>query len=93
MGIKVLDPTLGAEGEAPHLAPPLPSLEGRTVGFIDNGKYNVAPFLDHVADILRSRYGVKGVMHRRKPDTSRPVPAEVLAELRAADAILSAVGD
>ena len=32
-------------------------------------------------------------IRRRKPDTSRPVPPEMLAELAVADAIVSGIGD
>ena len=43
--------------------------------------------------ILRSRFGVREFIRRRKPDSSRPAPPEMLGELGGADAILSAVGD
>jgi hypothetical protein len=46
-----------------------------------------------VEDILRTRFGVREFIRRRKPDSSRPVPAATLGELSGADAILSAVGD
>jgi hypothetical protein len=43
--------------------------------------------------ILRSEHGVAEVRRFKKPDASRPVPSEVLAEMQACDAIISAVGD
>ena len=93
MSIRVLDPRLDPEGEDPRMAPALASLDGATVGFIDNAKIGTAVFLDHLERMLRERHGVRDVMRRRKPDSSRPVPREMLAELSAADAIVSAVGD
>lgn len=93
MGIKVLDPTLDAETEAVGLAARLSSLEGRTVGLLDNHKHNVDRFLDHVESLLRSRHGVKLVVRVLKPDQSRPAPPEALAELSRCDAAVSAVGD
>lgn len=93
MSIRVLDPRLDPEGEAPRLAPPLASLRGATVGFIDNAKIGTARFFDHLEAMLRERDGVRDVIRRRKPDSSRPVPREMLAELSAAGAIVSAVGD
>jgi hypothetical protein len=93
MTIRVLDPRADAEGEAMAMAPPLASLKGATVGFIDNAKIGTAEFYDHVEAILRARFGIREVIRRRKPDSSRTVPPEMLAELSAADAILSAVGD
>jgi len=93
MGLRVLDPRLDAEGEAMAMAPPLRSLEGVTIGLLDNAKIGTAQFFDHVERILRSRWGVREFVRRRKPDSSRPAPPELLSELSAADAVLSAVGD
>jgi hypothetical protein len=43
--------------------------------------------------ILRTEHGVAEVMRFKKPDASRPVPSEVLAEMKGCDAVISAVGD
>jgi len=59
----------------------------------DFAKIGTARFYDHVADILTSRFGVREVIRRRKPDSSRPVSPELLGELSAADAIVSGIGD
>ena len=93
MSVRVLDPRLDAEGEATKLAPALVSLRGTVVGLLDNAKVGTARYFDYVEDILKSRYGVREVIRRRKPDASRPAPVEMLGELSAADAIVSAVGD
>jgi hypothetical protein len=93
MPITVLDPTCGMATRAARMAPRLRSLGGTTVGLLDNGKMNVDRFLDHVEEILRSRHGVKDVVRRRKPNMSAPAPPDVLRELAACDAVVSAVGD
>ncbi|HXJ84635.1 MAG TPA: hypothetical protein VMS64_38830 [Candidatus Methylomirabilis sp.] len=93
MGLRVLDPRLEAEGEEMTVAPPLRSLEGAVIGLLDNAKIGTERFYDHVESILRSRFGVREFIRRRKPDSSRPVPPQMLGEMRGADAILSAVGD
>ena len=93
MSLTVLDPRLEAEGEPMTMAAPLRSLAGATVGLLDNAKIGTASFFDHVEGILRARFGVRDVIRRRKPDSSRPAPPEVLGALAGADAILSAVGD
>ncbi|HEY7037740.1 MAG TPA: hypothetical protein VID28_02760 [Methylomirabilota bacterium] len=93
MGLKVLDPRLDAEGEAMTLATPLRSLEGATIGLLDNAKIGTAVLFDHVQRILTSRFGVREFIRRRKPDSSRPAPPEILGELSAADAVISAIGD
>jgi len=93
MTLRVLDPRQAPEGDAPRLAPPLPSLQGTVVGLLDNTKIGTARFYDHVAEILRAQFGVREVIRRRKPDLSRPAPAEILGELSGADAIISGIGD
>jgi len=93
MSLRVLDPRLDAEGEAMTLAMPLRGLEGTIIGLLDNAKIGTAGFYDHVQSILASRFGVREFIRRRKRDSSRPAPAEMLAELSGADAIISAIGD
>ncbi len=93
MTLRVLDPRLEADGEALRLAPPLTSLNGALIGMIDNAKIGTERFFDFVEEILRKDYGVREVIRRRKPDSSRPVPPQMLAELSGADAMLSAIGD
>jgi hypothetical protein len=93
MTLRVLDPRLEAEGDATKPAPALASLHGAVFGLLDNAKVGTTRYFDHLEEILRSRYGVREFIRRRKPDSSRPVPEELLAELSAADAIVSAVGD
>ena len=93
MTLRVLDPRLFAEGEPVRMAPPLKALDGAVVGLLDNAKIGTARFYDHVEDLLRTRYGVREFIRRRKPDSSRPVPSATLGELSAADAIVSGIGD
>ncbi len=93
MSLQVLDPTAeDIAAETTHAAH-LTSLQGRTVGLLDNGKIRVRELLDHVEDILRAEHGVARVIRLKKPDASRPTPADVTAEMQAADAVISAVGD
>lgn len=93
MSITVLDPTPGTAAEAARMAPALPALAGCTVGLLDNRKFNVERFLDHVEQILRSEHGVAEVMRRRKANQNAPVPPRMLADLATCDAVISAVGD
>lgn len=93
MSLRVLDPRLDAEGEPMTPARPLRSLEGTTIGLLDNAKIGTAVLFDHVQSILASRFGVREFIRRRKPDSSRPAPPDMLGELSAADAIISAIGD
>ena len=93
MTLRVLDPRQSAHGEALRMAPPLASLNGAVVGMIDNAKIGTKQLFDFIEEILRSEYGVRECIRRRKPDATRPVPQPMLLEMRGADAILSAIGD
>ena len=93
MTLRILDPRLAADGEAMRMAPALPSLDGVVIGMIDNAKIGTERFFDFVEQILRKEYGVREFIRRRKPDSSRPVPPKMLAEMSGADAMLSAIGD
>jgi len=93
MSLMVLDPRQVPEGEALRLAPALPSLEGAVVGMIDNAKIGTERLFDFIEEILRKDYGVREFIRRRKPDATRPVPPQLLAEMSGADAILSSTGD
>jgi hypothetical protein len=93
MTLRVLDPRLAADGEATRMAPALATLEGALIGLLDNAKIGTERFYDHVEEILKTRYRVRELIRRRKPDSSRPVPPEMLAEMSAADGIVSGIGD
>jgi len=93
MTLRVLDPRQFAEGEAVQPAPPLPAFDGAVIGLLDNAKIGTARLYDHLEEILRTRLRVREVIRRRKPDSSRPVPANILGELSSADAIVSGIGD
>ena len=93
MTLRVLDPRQSAQGEAMRMAPALLSLNGAVIGLLDNAKIGTQRLFDFIEEILREEHGVRECIRRRKPDASRPVPPEMLAELSGADAVLSAIGD
>jgi hypothetical protein len=93
MTLKVLDPRLDPEGEALRPAPPLASLDGTVIALLDNAKIGTERFFDFVAGILESEHGVREFIRRRKPDATRPVTPEMLAEMSGADALVAAIGD
>lgn len=93
MPLRILDPTLDADAEAPALAPALASLDGAVIGLLDNAKIGTERFFDFLAEMLSRQFGVREFIRCRKPDTTRPVPREMLLSMSSADAIISAVGD
>jgi hypothetical protein len=94
MSIRVLNPTFEEAATAANTVGKLTTLAGCTVGLLDNSKVNVNKILDYTEEILKTRHGVKAVRRFRKPDASRPAPAEVFtAAAKECDVFISAVGD
>jgi hypothetical protein len=93
MTIRVFDPTAEDAATTTTGTRRLESLEGRTIGLLDNGKFHVHELLDHIEEMLRTQYGVAQVLRFRKPDASRPAPPAVIADLQRCEAVISAVGD
>jgi hypothetical protein len=93
MSIRVLDPTAEVDASLADNMARLDSFQGRTIGLLDNGKIRVHELLNHMEDMFVSQHGVARVLRFKKPDASRPAPAEVVADMKQCDAIVSAVGD
>lgn len=93
MPISVLDPTSEEMVATSQTTARLTSLQGRVIGLLDNGKIRVHELLNFIETLLRTEQGVADVLRFKKPDASRPVPSEVLAEMKVCDAVISAVGD
>lgn len=93
MSIRVLNPTFEEAVAVTQAVGKLSTLAGRTVAMLDNSKINVNKILDYAEEILITRHGVKTVKRLRKPDASRPAPAEVFVAARECDVFISAVGD
>ena len=93
MAICVLNPTPEEPVATSHRAPRRSSLVGCTVGLLDNRKLRVHELFNALDSLLRTEHGVAEVLRFKKPDFSRPMPAEVLAALTACDAVITGVGD
>ena len=71
----------------------LDTLQGKTVGFISNGKEGTKGFFTHLDQILREEYGVAQVVSRTKSNYSAPADAHIVAEIKGWDAVVSGLGD
>lgn len=91
--IEILDPRGDVETESLPIAQRLDSLEGTTVGLLDNSKSNADIFLQAVGEHLESSYGVEEVVYRRKDKS--PIPADSMADQlhSQCDAVVNAYGD
>lgn len=93
MSFQVLDPTPEKAPPVGQLAPRLDTLQGKTIGFISNGKEGTKGFFRHLDQILRNEYGVAQVVGRTKSNYSAPADAHIVAEIKTWDAVVSGIGD
>lgn len=90
----VLHPAAEDLAQKHSLAPRLRSLQGITLGLIDNHKRNADIYLDEVGRLLQTQYGVAKIIKYRKDSQSMPTPAGVMDDLATkCDAIIHAVAD
>lgn len=69
------------------------TLEGATLGILENNKEFSDWVLDRVRDRLRASVGVKEVVQRSKHHLAQPAALQILEELNArCDAVLLGVG-
>ena len=79
--IRVLSP-IGVVKAQTVAVPSLPqSWAGRTVGFLDNTKANFDRLAGDLGALLRERYGVAAVVHRKKGNASTPASPDLIEEL------------
>jgi hypothetical protein len=93
MVFRVLDPTNENAPAIGQLAPRPASLEGKTVGFISNGKEGTKGFFTHLDRMLREDFGVANVVMRTKSNYSAPADAHIVDEIKNWDAVVSGIGD
>jgi len=92
----VLSPEGKAQSSAAKVAslPQFADLHGKVIGLLDNSKPNADKLGERFEQLLREKYGVAGVVKRRKLTAQQGAPKQYLDELAAqADFILSGLGD
>ena len=93
MTFRVLDPTPETAPLVGQLAPRLDTLQGKTIGFISNGKEGTKGFFAHLDRMLREEHGVSQVVMRTKSNYSAPADPYIVDEIRSWDAVISGIGD
>jgi len=91
--IRVFDPTHEAKAPSVQPAARLSTLQGRTVGFISNGKEGTQGFFAHLDRMLRQEFGVADVISRVKSNYSAPADGYIVGEIANWDAIVTGIGD
>ena len=92
--ITVLSP-VGERRQATLALPPLPNdLRGLTVGFLDNTKHNFDLLVHEMGTLLKERFGVKAVVHRKKANASTAAADEIIEGLaKDCDLVFAGSGD
>ena len=91
--IEVLNPVaLAAKLEFKN-APRIDSLEGKVIGFLDNGKPNFDLFLDKVEELLGERFKLAKVVRESKALPGIPCPADKMARLIECHAVINGMSD
>ncbi len=90
----LLDPTVAPRPEDILLAPRLESLEGISLGLVDNTKDKSDKVLEYIAAILDGEYHFKEIIRARKKAAGMPPAPEMIADMKArAHAIITGIGD
>ncbi len=75
-----------------NLAKRLGTLQGKTIGLLDNAKPRADVVLDEVKKYLESKGAICSI-YEFKPHLAKPLPKEQIERLAKADAVVGAVGD
>lgn len=94
MKYTVLDPADGPRESGFKLAGRPESLEGITVGVIENGKKNSDYVLKKIVDRLKERYGFASAVYVKKVSASSPIPPEAARDLaQQCRVVVAGIGD
>jgi hypothetical protein len=93
MIIRVLDPTHEMKPAGVQPALRLTSLQGKTVGFISNGKEGTKVYFTQLEAMLRTELGVADVVWRTKSNYSAPADRHIVDEIKSWHAVVAGVGD
>ncbi len=93
MIFRVLDPTNEMREAGGRAASRPSSLQGKTIGFISNGKEGTKGYFAQLERMLRAEFGVAQVVWRTKSNYSAPADAHIIDEILKWDAVVAGVGD
>ncbi len=94
MAMQIFDPTTEVNARRIAYAARPGTLEGLTIGLVDNTKHNSDELLLRIADILERKHGAKAHVIRKKKSAGAAPHAEIIEEYKAScDVIVAGVGD
>ena len=91
--VKFLDPRTTLNPKDRPLVPGLDSLEGKTIGIIDNGQSNSTNMFQELAKLVHQRFDVKQVIFKTKPTHMQGAPKALMEEVvNRCDAVITGLG-
>ena len=94
--IEVLDPTGVTRQKSIKSSAGVGDLNGKCIGFIDNGKPNYDIFLARLTELLGRRFRFSGMVHAKKKEKDTGValgPAEMEKLIKNCDIVLNGICD
>ena len=94
MAVQILDPTTEVNPRRIAYAPRPGTLEGLSIGLVDNTKHNSDAILLRIAKILEEKHGAKAHVIRKKKSSGAAPQTEIIEEYKAScDIVVAGVGD
>ncbi len=91
--IKFLDPRATVNPKDRPLVPGIETLEGKTVGIIDNGQANSTTMFQELAKLMQEKFHTKEVIFKTKPTHMQGAPKAMMEEiLNRCDAVITGLG-
>ena len=91
--IKFLDPRATINPKDRPLVAGLDSLEGKTIGIIDNGQSNSTSMFQELAKLVQERFDIKQVIFRTKPTHMQGAPKVIMEDIiNRCDAVITGLG-
>jgi hypothetical protein len=91
--IKFLDPRVTINPKDRPLVVGLETLEGKTVGIIDNGQANSTTMFQELAKLMEEKFNTKEVIFKTKPTHMQGAPKPIMQEiLNRCDAVITGLG-
>ena len=91
--IKFLDPRVTINPKDRPLVASLETLEGKTVGIIDNGQANSTTMFQELAKLMQEKFNTKEVIFKTKPTHMQGAPKPIMQEiLNRCDAVITGLG-
>mgnify|MGYP004293284197 CR=1 FL=1 len=92
--IQLYDPTVTGPVRSNSRAVALNSIDGKTIGILENGKLNAVEMLRETAALFEARHGCTVTRLYSKDNASAPAPSETLAAAASeVDFLITGLGD